>query len=48
MKITYEAPQFSMSECRVQDDFLTSGISPIAPIQYESTEGWSSIRPPKH
>lgn len=50
MKTTYEAPQFSVSECRVQDAFLTSSIVPTTPttIAYDSTEGWSPIKPPKH
>lgn len=43
---TYEAPEFSMSECRVQEDFLLSATTTTT-IQYDSTDGWSSIKPPK-
>ncbi len=47
MKAVYETPTFSMSECRVQDDFLLSGNG--APdIKYDDIENWSPIKPPKN
>jgi hypothetical protein len=49
MKTTYEAPQISVSEYRVRDNFLLSGTTTATTsIQYDSIEGWSPIKPPKH
>lgn len=50
MKNVYEAPQFSVSVCRVQDDFLASAVTPTTPsttIAYDPTEGWGPIKPPR-
>ncbi len=49
MKATYESPTFSMSECRVEDTFLTSAVTtPTTSIQFDDTNGWSDMIPPKH
>ncbi len=46
MKATYETPQFSMTECRVKDDFLASGVTPD--YTFDDIENWSPIKLPKN
>ncbi len=43
MKAIYETPQFSMTECRIEDAFLVSAVKP----EYDDLENWSPVMPPK-
>lgn len=48
MKTVYETPSFSIAEYQVKEGFLLSGdVTTTTTIGYDSTEGWSPIKPPK-
>jgi len=50
MKTVYETPSFEVTEYHVQEGFLLSTDVPTTTttIGYDSTEGWSPIRPPQN
>lgn len=49
MKTVYETPSFSIDTYQVKEAFLLSAPQPTpTTVQYDPTEGWSPIVPPRN